>query len=105
MKIQDQTTRTAAELGVAGARAQRAEGQPAQKQPDTAPQAAGGSAGPAVTVSLSSRSRELHGALARAQAAPDVREDKVSEVRRRLDNGTYVIDPTRIARGILDSQG
>jgi flagellar biosynthesis anti-sigma factor FlgM len=103
MKIQDQTTRTAAELGVAGARTQRTEAQP--KQSDAAATEAKGSTGPAATVSLSSRSRELHGALAKAQAAPDVREDKVADVRRRLENGTYVIDPTRIARGILDSQG
>jgi negative regulator of flagellin synthesis FlgM len=104
MKIQDQATRTGAELGVAGARAQRAEAQTAHKQPETATQAAEGSTGPAVTVTLSSRSRELHGALERAKAAPDVREDRVSQVRRMLDNGTYVIDPTRIARGILDSR-
>jgi len=100
MKIQDQTTRTAAELGVAGARTQRAEAKPGQ--PATT---AGGAAGPAATVSLSSRSRELHGALAKAQAAPDVRQEKVADVRRRLENGTYVIDPTRIARSILSGQG
>jgi len=103
MKIQDQTTRTAAELGVAGARTQRAEAKPGQ--PATTAGAAGGAAGPAATVSLSSRSRELHGALAKAQAAPDVRQEKVADVRRRLENGTYVIDPTRIARSILSGQG
>jgi flagellar biosynthesis anti-sigma factor FlgM len=103
MKIQDQTTRTAAELGVAGAKTQRAEPRPAQPTP-TAP-AADGTAGPAVKVTLSSRSRELHGALAKAHAAPDVRADKVADVQRRLENGTYVIDPTRIARSILENQG
>jgi negative regulator of flagellin synthesis FlgM len=105
MKIQDQTTRTAAELGVAGARTHRADAQPAAKPPETATQAAGQSTGPAATVSISSRSRELHGALAAANAAPDVREDRVAQVRRQLERGTYVIDPTRIARGILESQG
>jgi negative regulator of flagellin synthesis FlgM len=105
MKIQDQTTRPAAELGVTGPRTGRTEAQGAATPADTATQAAGGSAGPAATVSLSSRSRELHGALEAAKAAPDVRDEKVAEVRRRLESGTYVIDPTRIARGILDSQG
>lgn len=104
MKIQNDTTRQANEaLLAAKAKVSSAE-QQAPKQSDVATQAAGGSAGPAATVQLSSRSRELHGALAKANAAPDVREDKVADVRRRLDAGTYVIDPTRIARGILDSQ-
>jgi len=102
MKIQQPTTRTAAELGVGAANATRTDPRaPGQ----AAPRATGGSgAGPAATVTLSSRSRELHGALAAAKAAPDVRADKVADVRRRLDNGTYVVDPTRIARGILDSR-
>jgi flagellar biosynthesis anti-sigma factor FlgM len=105
MKIQDQKQTTAAELGITGARTQRADAQPA-KQPETqTAQAAGGAAGPAATVALSSRSRELHGALAQANAAPDVRPDKVADVRRRLESGTYVIDPTRIARSILSGQG
>jgi negative regulator of flagellin synthesis FlgM len=104
MKIQDQTTRTGAELAVAGARTGRTEAE-APKPSETATTAAGGSAGPAATVSLSTRSRELHGALARVHETPDVRADRVAEVRRRLESGTYVIDPTRIARGILDSQG
>lgn len=103
MKIQDQQARAASELGVGGARAPRA----GERRPEPTPtetRAAGGSAGPAATVSLSSRSRELHGALAAAKAAPDIREDKVADVRRRLENGTYLIDPTRIARGLLDSR-
>lgn len=105
MKIQDQNQRTAAELGVAGARTQRAEAQPVSQPDQQAAKAAGGATGPAATVQLSTRSRELHGALAQANAAPDVREDKVADVRRRLEGGTYVIDPTRIARSILSDQG
>ena len=105
MKIQDQQQRTAAELGITGARTQRADAQPAKQPEQQAAQAAGVAAGPAATVSLSSRSRELHGALAQAKAAPDVREDKVAEARRKLESGTYVIDPTRIARNILTGQG
>jgi flagellar biosynthesis anti-sigma factor FlgM len=104
MKIQDQSARPAAELGVTGARANRTEAKDAPPPAETSAQAATVAPGPAATVSLSSRSRELHGALAAANAAPDVREDRVAEVRRRLESGTYVIDPTRIARGILDSQ-
>jgi negative regulator of flagellin synthesis FlgM len=102
MKVQQPTTRTAADLALQAAQTPKAEARPAQ--PGAAKAEGGRGTGPAATVSLSSRSRELHGAMAAAQAAPDVRADKVADVRRRLEAGTYVVDPTRIARGILDSQ-
>ena len=105
MKIQDPTTRTAAELGVTGPRAGRTEADGQPTQPENASTAVAAGAGPAAMVTLSTRSRELHGALEAAKAAPDVRDEKVTEARRKLESGTYVIDPTRIARGILDSQG
>jgi negative regulator of flagellin synthesis FlgM len=65
--------------------------------------AAGRAGAPAARVELSARSRELHQALRAANAAPDVREDVVAGVRKRIDGGTYRIDPDRIARGILDT--
>ncbi len=102
MKVQQPTTRTSADVALQAAQAPKADARPAQGAPAKAN--GGQGAGPAATVSLSSRSRELHSAMAAATAAPDVRADKVAEVRRRLENGTYVVDPTRIARGILDSR-
>jgi flagellar biosynthesis anti-sigma factor FlgM len=101
MKVQQPTTRTASEIALQAAQTPKPETRPASAAPA---KAQGHSSGPAATVALSSRSRELHGAMAAAQGAPDVRGDKVAEVRRRIENGTYVIDPTRIARGILDSR-
>lgn len=101
MKVQQPTTRTASDLALQAAQAPKPEARPDQA---AAAKAQGRSTGPAATVALSSRSRELHSAMAAAQNAPDVRADKVADVRRRLDSGTYVIDPTRIARGILDSR-
>jgi flagellar biosynthesis anti-sigma factor FlgM len=101
MKIQDQQPRTAAELGITGARASRAD---ERRTAERSANAASGGTGPAATVQLSSRSRELHSALAAVKASPEVRADKVADVRRRLEQGTYVIDPTRIARGILDAK-
>jgi flagellar biosynthesis anti-sigma factor FlgM len=102
MRVQQPTTRSANELALQAPKAPKAEASPTQSAPAKAH--GGHGAGPAATVTLSSRSRELHGAMAAAKAAPDVRADKVADVRRRLDNGTYVVDPTRIARGILDSK-
>jgi flagellar biosynthesis anti-sigma factor FlgM len=102
MKVHQPANRTAAELALQAAQAPKPEARSAQAAP-AKPQSGQG-AGPAATVTLSSRSRELHTAMATAQAAPDVRGDKVAEIRKRLENGTYVVDPTRIARGILDSR-
>jgi negative regulator of flagellin synthesis FlgM len=101
MKVQQPTTRSAADLALQAAKAPKPETAPAQAAPVKTQ--GGHGTGPAATVTLSSRSRELHGAIAAAQAAPDVRADKVADVRRRLDNGTYTVDPTRIARGILNT--
>lgn len=102
MKVQQPTTRTATELALQAAQAPKPE--PRAAQPAPAKAQGGQDAGPAATVALSSRSRELHGAMSAAEAAPDVRTAKVAEVRRRLENGTYLVDPARIARGILDSR-
>lgn len=104
MKINDQQQPRPADLGVGAARtgrADRPEGRPVDGRAGT--HGASRHAGPAADVTLSSRGRELHGALTRVKAAPDVRAEKIAEVRRRLESGTYVIDPTRIARGILDA--
>lgn len=56
----------------------------------------------AATVHLSSRSRELHAAIRAASGAPDVRAELVGEVRARIDDGTYRIEPEAIARRLLD---
>lgn len=103
MKIQETSNRTQTELQIAQAQQKRVDVNPNAKGASQAPKAAD-SAGPAATVSLSSRGREIQAAMAKTSAAPDVRSDKVADVRRRLESGTYMIDPTRIARGILDSK-
>ena len=58
---------------------------------------------PAARVELSSRSREMHQALEAANAAPDVRADKVSDAKARIAQGTYSVKAESIARGILDT--
>jgi len=59
-------------------------------------------ANPAVRVELSGRARELHAAMAAGAAAPDVRADKVAEVKAKVDAGTYSVDPKLVARRMLD---
>ena len=59
---------------------------------------------PAARVELSSRSREMHEALAAAKAAPDVRADKVADVKQRIAQGTYKVNAEAVAKGILDTR-
>jgi negative regulator of flagellin synthesis FlgM len=59
---------------------------------------------PAARVELSSRSREMHEALAAANAAPDVRADKVADVKQRIAQGTYTVKAEVVAQGILDKR-
>lgn len=59
---------------------------------------------PAARVELSARSREMHAALEAADAAPDVRADKVNDARQRIAAGTYTVDAEVVARGILDTR-
>ena len=103
MKINQQTPISPAGLGsVSGPTA--AARRPVAGTPAADVPAATGAGAPAARIELSARSRELHQALSAANAAPDVREDVVADVRARIGNGTYRIDADRIARGILDTK-
>ena len=59
---------------------------------------------PAARVELSSRSREMHQALAAAHAAPDIRSDKVNDAKQRIAQGTYSVNAEVVAKGILDTR-
>ncbi len=69
-----------------------------------APKAQSAANQPAARVELSSRSREMHQALEAANAAPDVRADKVNDAKARIAQGTYTVKAEVVARGILDTR-
>lgn len=56
-------------------------------------------------VSLSGKSLERQRmqkkALEIANQTPDVREDRVAELRRQIKDGSYKIDPEKIAMGMI----
>jgi flagellar biosynthesis anti-sigma factor FlgM len=52
-------------------------------------------------VVLSPKAREIQDAHQRAATLPDVREDNVHQIRRRLAAGTYSIDGNKIAFKML----
>lgn len=56
-------------------------------------------------VNLSGRAKEMQEARAKAldiaRKTPDVREDKVSELKRKIESGDYKVSSENIADGIL----
>jgi negative regulator of flagellin synthesis FlgM len=56
---------------------------------------------PADKVDLSSRSREIADIMSSIDQLPDVRAQKVQEMKRAVDAGTYSIDPQKIAEKLL----
>jgi negative regulator of flagellin synthesis FlgM len=57
-----------------------------------------GQQGPkADTVVISDAAKRIQEAQTQIQAIPDVRADKVAELRARIENGTYEIKPEKIA--------
>jgi flagellar biosynthesis anti-sigma factor FlgM len=54
------------------------------------------------TVTLSDGARALSAAREAVQNAPDVREQKVAEIKQRIGDGTYQVPSSVLARKMLD---
>jgi negative regulator of flagellin synthesis FlgM len=54
------------------------------------------------SVSLSDDAKSLSAARDAVQATPDVREQKVSDIKQQLSDGTYSVPSRVLARNILD---
>ena len=55
------------------------------------------------SVTLSANARSLAAAREAVQSAPDVREQKVAEIKQRVDDGTYFVPSSVLARNIVDA--
>lgn len=53
------------------------------------------------TVNLSSAAKELSRAKSQLEEVPDVREDKVAEIKKQIQDGTYQPDAQKIAGNML----
>ena len=51
---------------------------------------------------ISDRSRELARARQAVDAAPDVRADRVAEIKKRIEDGTYSVSPELLAHKLLE---
>lgn len=68
-----------------------------RQKPDTAK----GSAPASLTVTLSNTSKNLLTARSAALQAPDERPDKIAALRETIENGSYRIDPDKIAEKMI----
>ena len=57
------------------------------------------------SVSLSADARSLAAARDTVKSAPDVREQKVADIKQRVDTGTYQVPARVLARKMLDAAG
>lgn len=55
------------------------------------------------TVEISDKSRELARARQAVEDAPEVRADKVADIKKRIEDGTYSVSPQALARKLLES--
>jgi negative regulator of flagellin synthesis FlgM len=49
------------------------------------------------TVVISETAKRIQDAKAQLDSIPDVRADKVADIKNRIENGTYAIQPDKIA--------
>jgi len=68
-------------------------------------QAAPGSVAQSDSVEISERARELARAQQAVEAAPDVRADKVAELKQRIANGAYEVPAEALADKLLEING
>lgn len=53
------------------------------------------------TVSLSREAREVAAITQKLEKTPDVRSEKVSEIKEQIESGTYNVDGQKAAAGLL----
>ena len=56
-------------------------------------------------VSISEAARSLANARNVVKAAPDIREDRVAELKAAVANGTYTVDSRQLARSLIKKLG
>lgn len=61
-----------------------------------------GSAGDRTT--LTSTQQSLNALVSAAMNSPEIRQDRVDSLKQAIDNGTYELDPAKIASSMIDEQ-
>ena len=100
-RINQRQTDPAEIAGQAAAR--RAERGNNQAQAKTDPQSVRSSSSD--SLEISDRSRELARARQAVDAAPDVRADRVAEIKKQIEAGTYSVSPEQLASKLMGTDG
>jgi len=79
---------------VAARRADRAPSEPARRADVDVPRGD--------TLEISDSARELVRARQAIDEAPDVRAERVADIKKRIEDGTYSVSPHVLARTLLD---
>jgi negative regulator of flagellin synthesis FlgM len=79
--------------------AQNVQKPPAADAKDKASQST--NAGPSDRVNISDRSKEIADITAATNQLPDIRTDKVQQIKQSVEAGTYTVDPSKIAASML----
>ncbi len=58
---------------------------------------------PAERVEISGRCKKIAEIMAAIDKLPETRDSKVQEIRRRVDAGTYSVDPRKVVESIIKS--
>ena len=75
-----------------------------KKQADQAAERAKETAVKTDTVVISDAAKRVQDARTQLDEIPDVREDKVAELRNQIQNGTYKVDAEKTAEKLLKEQ-
>jgi negative regulator of flagellin synthesis FlgM len=53
---------------------------------------------------LTSTQQSLNALVSTAMSSPEVRQDRVDSLKQAISNGTYELDPEKIASSMIDEQ-
>jgi anti-sigma28 factor (negative regulator of flagellin synthesis) len=53
-------------------------------------------------VDISTRRRKIAGIMAAINLLPDVRYNKIREIKQRIEARTYIVDPCKVAEKMLE---
>ena len=71
-------------------------------QPPAEPSGARGKTGQNDTVNLTASGREFKAAAEQAQLLPEIREDRIMQLKRKLEEGTYRVNGDQIAVNMIN---
>jgi negative regulator of flagellin synthesis FlgM len=78
------------------------EATPTQVNAENSPASGLGEAGDRTT--LTSTRQPLNELVHAAMSSPEIRQDRVDSLKQSIDNGTYELDPAKIASSMIDEQ-